>query len=477
MENLLPLINIESGKRYLCRSLSGFDTSHCSISIDQGDIEATLVRFDEKTGLFHQRKSHEPQQLHLQSEENWIASMFKNVLVSQRSVGGEKGVVSQTVASNITLIGRDKWAEIDKVRRLTFRIPSSETLFQSTNLYKELMENDVFSESNRTLLEFETCGMRIQVEYWMTSLGVVNRPNSVYPVFSIEFQDKKSPSDALECIRMFESFFSFISGGLQYFSDAQVNRYSSAEIEERVEGGEPCEGHDLYSFYRKDRPSSEQLDRYHTPLDVFDSESTLCFEKSLAYWINNYGDINASAWLMIESLALRGTISPNRLLVTTRWFEAIECTKAKKAITKADTRILSKIISRNATKLGYEEPIRQRFAGAVSKIADETNHRRFERLLGAIRDVFGENVIGKNSIEWMQTAFRLRGDAAHGGGSKSDNEFQLTSFAIDTLEAVNLLLMLKDFPLGSEEKKRVRNHKLLEKYNLGARSYSPQEFV
>lgn len=166
---------------------------------------------------------------------------------------------------------------------------------------------------------------------------------------------------------------------------------------------------------------------------------------------------------MADTLSKQGVMSASRLLSATRCLEEMPDATPRKVISKEHAKALGKLVGRGAAQLGYG-PIAGRFTNAISNIALETNRERLGRMVTDVRLVFGEAVVDQHLVDWVAEALSMRGRAAHGARTALDDEYEVFARAVEAVECLNILLVLKDLPLGDEHRARASRHTLVQQY-------------
>jgi hypothetical protein len=400
----------------------------------------------------------------VRTEENWYASMFDTIPSGwiQRGSGADKAYVQNT-SSNITLIGWDAWTDEDLVRRLSFRIAGLDPLFRNTPHFRAVIDSDLAEMPDLTA--FETSTDDGIVKAWLAPSGTLAsyRPSEVTPWIVAEFQEGRSIADIRWTVESITRFFSAVSGKRLRANDLTVSRYSEADINARSARHEPIPEHRVFRYEDGDEMPAGTAVPYSTLAGLQSPDERRALEATLKAWIQRDNDWAPASAMMADTLSKQGVMSASRLLTATRCLEEIPDAAPRNLISKEHAKALGKLVGRGAAQLGYG-PIAGRFKNAISKISLETNRGRIERLVADVRAVFGEMVVDDHLVDWVAEALSMRGRAAHGARTALDNEHEVFSRAVEAVECLNILLLLKDLPLEHEHRVRASRHTLVQQY-------------
>lgn len=451
-------VDVERGRRYYCEVVGAKEPLAGTFIIDGPEIRASLVRF----GDFLQPKADGC--LRVRTEENWYASMFDNIPSgwTQRGIGADRAYVQNT-SSNITLVGFDVWKDDDLVRRLSFRIADLDPLFRNSPHFRAVLDSDMAEMPELTAFETSTDG--IIVKAWLAPSGTLAsfRPSDVTPWIVAEFAEGRTIADIRWTVQNVTRFFSAVSGKSLRASDLIVSRYSEADIEARAARHEPNPEHRVFRYEDGEEMPTIRAEPYSTLAGLWTPDQRKALEASLATWLDRDDNWAPASAMMADTLSKQGVMSASRLLSATRCLEEIPDAAPRNVISKEHAKALGKLVGRGATLLGYG-PIAGRFKNAISKIALETNRERLQRLVTGVRAVFGEKVVDNHLVDWVAEALSMRGRAAHGARTALDDEYEVFARAVESVECLNILLILKDLPLGDEHRARVSRHTLVQQY-------------
>lgn len=463
-------VEVEQGRRYYCEVIETSEPLAGTFVIDGPSIRASLVRFD---GFLTPRLDGP---LRLRTEENWYASMFDIVPSgwSQRGGGADRAYVRDT-SSNITLVGHDVWTDEDLVRRISFRIKGLDLLFRNSPHFTKVVDSDMAEMPDLTA--FSTEIEEAILKAWLAPSGSLasQRPTNVTPWIVAEFKQGQTLSDTQWAVRRITRFFSAVSGQSLRASDLIVSRYSQADMLARAERHEPTPEHRVFRFEDGEEMQSASAEPFRTLIRLWSSDEREALEASLATWMKRDDQWGPASAMMADTISKQNEMSASRLLSATRCFEEIPDAAPQNVISQDHAKALGKLIGRGAAQLGYEG-IAGRFKNAISKIALETNRKRLERLVADVRAVFGETIVDDHLVDWVVEAMRMRGQAAHGARTALDEEYEVFARAVESVECLNILLMLKGLPLGNEHLARASHHPLVQQYRNCALRGSPKAF-
>lgn len=451
-------VEVERGRRYYCEVVGSEKPLAGTFVIDGVDIRASLVRF----GDFLPPQAGCP--LRVRTEENWFASMFDTIPSgwTQRGGDADRAYVQET-SSNITLVGYDVWTDSDLVRRLSFRIDGLEPVFRNSTHYRAVIDSDMGEMPDLTV--FEISADDVVVKAWLAPSGTLasHRPSKVTPWIVAEFSKGRTIADVRWAVQRIVRFFSAVAGKSLRATDLIVSRYSEAEVDARATHHEPIPEHRIFSYADGEEIPAVKADPYSTLVDVWSSKERIALEACLAKWIERDSDWAYASAMMADTLSKQGTMSTSRLLSATRCLEEIPDAAPRKVISKEHAKALGKLVGRGTAQLGYGV-LAGRFKNAISKIASETNRERLKRLVADVRATFGDTIVDDHLVDWVAEALSMRGRAAHGARTALDDEYEVFARAVESVECLNILLMVKDLPLGDEHRDRASRHTLVQQY-------------
>lgn len=451
-------VEVEHGRRYYCEVVGSSEPLAGTFMIAGTDIRASLVRFDRF--LRHETEG----ALRVRTEGNWFASMFDLIPSgwSQRG-GGESRTYVQDTSSNIALIGWDIWTDDDLVNRLIFRIPGLDPLFNISPHLNSVIDSNMARLPDLTAFKVEAGG--VSVKAWLAPSGNLTseRPRDVTPWMVVEFSRGVLLADIRQMVHQILRFFSTVAGKHLHAADLVVSRHTEAEITRRAETREPTSEHRVFRYEDGSDFLLDQIEPYSALVSLWAPDDRRALEASLVAWIERAEVWEPAAAMLNDTLSKQGVMSVSRLLSASRCLEEIPGASPVNTITKDHAKALSKLVGRGAEKLGYGA-VAGRFKNAISKIALETNRERLARLVSDVRSAFGPEVVDDHIVDWVAEGLSMRGRAAHGARTALDDEYEVFARAVEAIECLNVLLMLKDLPLGDEHIARASRHPLVQQY-------------
>lgn len=464
----MPDIRIERGKRYYCEVVDHPDRLGGTFAIDGGDIRASLVSLHE---FFH---VDDGASLRVRTEDNWIASMFETL---GGGLGRRHGEVTtafwQDVISNVTLVGLDAWTDEDRVMRVSFRVPGADALFENTPLYDRALNADaggMLTEAFACTTAKETVSARLALTVSLRS----TRPDKATPWFGIAFSEGRTLTEMRHAVTRVVRYLSCLAGVALEASEVAASRYGHEDYLRRVDHREPVHDHQVHYYHGADEHRSHAVSLHSMLASLHDDRDRVAFEAGLRIWIERDDAWSAATAMMMATLETQTEMSASRLLDSTRWLEDVPGAEARGVIDKLHAKALGKLVGKWATKLGYGE-VGGRYRNAVSLISTESHRDRFVRLVGELRSVFGLDIIGDDIVDWLVEGIRMRGPAAHGARTAIDDDQEVFSAAVYSMECLDALLTLKDLPLGAAAIGRARRHPLVQRYRQACMGRRPAD--
>jgi hypothetical protein len=455
----MSTIEVEQGKRYYCEVVGASEPLAGTFAISGGDIRASMVRFD--AFLSTERDAKE---LYLRTEEDWIVSMFDLIPGGWRQRGaGAAATYIQDTTSNLALIGPDAWSNSDRVWQLSFRIPGLDQLFRNSKHFSQILDSEMFSMPD--LIAFNVAVGDMRLKAWLAPSGGLQsaRPTSIKPWFHIEFENGRTLEQMRWEVRRVVRFFSLCSGEALQASYIKVSRSSTDEDTQFRSEHKVAPEHQVFAYGDSEHQKVKKIKPHSTLVSLWTPDNRAALEASLAAWIERDAEWSAAAAMAMQCLSNQGVMSSSRLMNAAIWLEEIPGAQPRDVMKVDHAKALGKLVGREAKKMGYGA-LAGRFRQAISRIALETNRDRLSRLTSTVRVAFGEDVLDEHTVDWLIEAFAMRGRAAHGVKTALDDEPELFYTAVEALECISALLMLKDLPLGDEVRSRIDQHLLVRQY-------------
>lgn len=454
-------LEIEKEKRYFCQLIGREDKLAGTFSVAGGDIRVRLVQLDE---FFH---LDDAANLRVRTEDDWTASLFDNV---PGSSGRHGDAYFHEIISNTAVLGDDAWSDDDRVARVSFRVPEADPLFEWSPVFERVADAEMGSLETGL---FAAAALDEKVNGHLLLSGTMRSrtPEQIQPLISVEFQERRTLEEMRVAVHRVVRFLSCGTGVHLRPKNIAISRYSEEEFRDRVAAHEPIPQHSLY-YHGRENAEPARCEPFHSLLSLRDDACREAFESALREWIARDEEWRAATALMMAALETQGVMSGERLLNAARWLEETPGAKAAGVVAAEHAKALGKLVDKWAEKLGYGS-LGGRFKNALSNVALESNRERFTRLVTEVRDVFGDEIVDGGMVVWLLEAMKLRGPAAHRANTGIDTDLAVFQRAVYALECLNLLLMLKDLPIGNDAVGRARRHPLVEQYRLSCIGHTP----
>jgi hypothetical protein len=381
----------------------------------------------------------------------------------------------QNSVSNTTLIGHDAWADHDMVRRVSFRIVGLDPLFRNSLHFRDVIDSEFSKLPELIAFEARTASAVVKGRFAPSGNLISQRTREVTSWIDMEFSEGQSLTDmrlAADCV---SRYFSCCSGVHLRATEHIVSRYAEVEILDRIAASKPIFQHRVFYYHDIRAKEAEEVSPYSTLVTLWSEDGRAALEAGLITWMERNDQWVSATAMMMDCLSKQRMMSSSRLLSATRWLEEIPGSGSHDVISQSDAKALGKLVGNAAKKLGYG-PVAGRFKNAISRIALESNRERLKRLVGKIRYTFGLAILDDDLVEWLIEALSMRGSAAHGATAALDEDYDAFSRAVEAVECLNALLMLRDLPLGDEAAARASQHPLVENYRNCLIKGPPKKF-
>lgn len=376
----------------------------------------------------------------------------------------------QKIISNIAIVGKNRWTELDKVKSVSFTVNHTISLMHHHDKIKSICTSKFANDKHWTIFNTPAKGMIIKAWYGAHySLGI-DAPKDIWPIFGIEFDEPQSIHVYTEFISNYVCFLSFCFGVRLTPKDIHIDRLSQDEMVDALEAKTYPGGHDVYYVWPETEIDSYDVWVGGSPVRVWDELELSAFQACLVAWMNR-GDTWKNPYaMMMGCFALKRVSSAERLMKACRWFEDIPIASAKTAISAEDIDDIAAAATERAKSLGHSPEIRKRIAGTIRLIKAESTRDRLSRLVMMIGNRFGKNILPTNAVSHLRQAMQeFRGKAAHGNFILETEEEHL-AFDRSTLalEALCYLLTALELPISDEGIERMRYNPLVRDYRDGS---------
>lgn len=412
---------------------------------------------------------------HIRSEKPiFLLTMGGDVVSFHSNVDGGHGTANsyencvhhQAIISNLAIVGPNKWDASDKIKSVSFGIDHTIELLRNDRKLSRIRSGRRAPEEAFKIFECVADNKVLRAWYAASYSLDSDGPKSIWPSFTIDFDEPKDIHDFIADVSTYVYFFSFCLGVQLKPKDIKINRLSRADIMEEVETHRYQGPHDVYYVWPEMKMDESRIWAGGSPVIARTDKELEILPNCLIHWMNR-ADVWAKSYsMMITSLALTNEISPERLLTACRWFEEIPLTKSAQILSDAQINEIAVAASGKAKELGYQVDIAGRVKGAVKQIKTESSVDRFARLVALVRKRFGDDILPSNVISHLNNAVAFRGRTAHGHFNPSDrSEFLKFSKATCAMEALCHLLTAIELPMNKNGLKRIKSNPVIQSYD------------
>jgi hypothetical protein len=413
------------------------------------------------------------QPIYLRTAENDIVSLYSNISsipgTASRLIDPVRDAYQTTyhqeIISNIAVVGGDRWRVMDRVKRVRFTVRHVDHLLRHRGKIKALGRSRTPANKHFNLFRQPSNGMTLVGGYGTTYGMELAWPKTIWPIFEIDFTVPLDIYEYLQHVSNYVSFWSFCLGVRLKPRDIHIDRLSFSEVNDAMKSKTYLGAHHVHYVWKEE--SFEPLDvaGFGSPVRAHDDNSLASLRSCLVAWMDRVPQWHTSYKLMMESFALRRTISAERLINGCRWLEAIPVARSEHSLPDIDVQAIARAASDKALERGYDQAIRARIENAVKWIRRETSEMRFTRLTTLIKDRFGKSILPPNAVEHLTRAVRFRGQVAHGHfDSHDDAEYRSFYKSMRAVEAVCLLLTAHELPISEEGIGQLTSHPMVQGY-------------
>lgn len=409
------------------------------------------------------------------TEDNDIVSLYSNFVGSgghsYRLKPPTRECFRQKIISNTAIVGYDAWTNEDRVKRVVFEVMHSNHLLKNRNKFDKIGSSKHPGTDSLCVYKDRAGGLQIEA-YYSATYGVdFDAPKSIWPIFSITFDEARTVHEYIKPVLNYYGFISFCLGAFLPPSNFHIDRMSIDEIATAIETDSYPGDHKVHYVWPKADVNPDDLWIGGSPVIAWEDDELEAFRACLVVWMERASDWRKAYALMEACLKGRKEISPQRLINACRWFEEIPLTVSEQAISNDDVNAIANAASQVAKDRGISEKITYRIKGSIKWLKEETREQRFQRLVKMIQIKFGPKCLPDIAVPDLVRAFELRGKTAHGHyDPDSDAEFNAFVKSIAALEALCALLTAYALPINDKGIKRMRNNPLVKDYLLMTRS-------
>lgn len=462
--------DIKFNESVFCTELTSGEKHNGNFLFGDDGITTTLISFD---GYFFVKPD---APLILMTEKLAFISLYDSFSAPPgkkfKNVEPIRTAHIQKITSNTAIVGDDEWNTEDRVKRISFGVRNSMELLRNQGKIDRLSMDRVRNEEEKDdwfLLNFKANGMVVRLYYTAQYEMWGNEPREIEPRFELEFDEAIQLGEHMEPMKQVVSFCSMALGLPLTPSEIKISRQSLDEFLDNVENHRSTGDHRILYRWPEFEIDSGEIKIYGSPVNAYEEDGLDDLGKCLRVWLERGSEWNDAYTLMMGALVRRNEFGAERLLNACKWFESLPNSNPKQVI---DKEILDKIADaaiKAANGLGVSD-IESRIKGSLRSIGQETRALLFRRLIGLAWYPSPIPHPLDDMVSDLSGSQRLRGKAAHGNlrTDGNDNAKKIKRYT-DALEALCLLLTVKDLPLSVEGRKRIQQHRVVESYRLSGR--------
>ncbi|MEN3163807.1 hypothetical protein WI697_17315 [Tistrella mobilis] len=417
--------------------------------VGEREIRAEIFSYDK----FFYIKGDSP--IHLIAQTGETVSLHDVVVVG--TCGGHPSAVySQSLIANVAIVGHDPWTESDRVKRVTFSVTHTMPLVRNNERFEGLGRTRYPSAEHLSLFRDKAKGMTLCAGYsgtWRLDFDV---PKDIRPIFEIEFDEPQEISYYIRRVYHFVCFLSFCLGVKLRPHNIMIDRLSLDEARQ-VEEDLYRPPHKVYYVWAEAEIDSGDVWGGASPVLAYDEKELNAFRACLITWMDREAEWRSSYAMMMSSYALSRQVSAERLINACRWFEELPNARSKPSLAEEHVEEIAAAASLKAVELGLDAALRDRIAGSIKRIKEETAAERFTRLIAMVEEKFGKGVLPGDTLNHLRKAIQFRGRTAHGHFyPENDADHRAFLKATLALEALCCLLTAHDLPIAKAGLERMR---------------------
>ncbi len=453
---------LQRNERIHCRELISGTHRSGFFFINDEKIRADIYSYD---GFFYIDTDHP---VYLQTETNQIISLHQNIGgpagTRHRLAEPKMTVYHQELISNVAVIGSTRWSDTDCLKSVNFTVEDTDALLNHAAKIEKLSEFNPETAHDTELFSVRV-GNIIYRAYYLANYSMAsNRANKIWPCLEIEFDDGVTLFEYLNHVSCVLTFLAVALVAKLKPENIRIQRLSRDQLLAALESDEYIDHHSVEYIWPKAKIEPSEIWVGHSFVWAHDDLKLAALKACLIAWADRFLDWQRANTLMMRCLALKGEMSPNRLLAACTWFEEIPISKSVLAIPPDDVERIARSASEKATELGYFQ-IESRIKGSLRRISAETHQDQFSRLVNSVNTKFGRELVDAGIVEHLKRALDFRGQAAHGHLSADDDEkYKLFAKATYAMEALCFLLTVRDLPIDQDGVERMRQNPFLQNY-------------
>lgn len=455
--------DVKFNKSVLCTELTSGKKHSGNFLFGDDGITTTLMSLDEPFSVSPESP------IVLVTEELAVVSLYDSFSGSTetKSASGRpiQRLHTQKIISNTAIIGADEWTADNRVKRVSFCLHNSMVLLRNPDKVARLSLDRVESENDDwLLLNFKANGMVVRLFYAAKYERWRNEPTEIEPWFELEFDEAIQLGKHMEPVNQVASFCSMALGVPLLPSEVKISRQSLSESLADLNINRPPTYHRVLYRRHEFKVDSSEIRIYGSPVNAHEGDELKNLGECLREWLERGSKWNDAYTLMMGALVRRNEFGAERLLNACKWFESLPNAKPEQVL---DTETLNQIVNaavKAANCLGVND-VESRITSSLRSIGQESRAVLFKRLIGP---AWNPNVIPYtigDIVSHLSCAFKLRGKAAHGNlRIDGDDEAKNILLYIAALEALCLLLTVRDLPLSAKGRQRMKDHPVVANY-------------
>lgn len=374
-------------------------------------------------------------------------------------------IYHQEIVSNIVVVGNTRWEETDKIKRARFSAKHIDHLLRHRAKIEAISGARYPGDEPFLLFRDGAKGMTLSAWYGANYSESLDSPQAVWPAFEIEFDVPVGLHEYVKHLSDYLFFLSLLVGVRLAPRDIHIDRLSLDEMKERIETHSYTGNHRVHYVWPEDQIEKGDTNGFGSPVRAYDDDALAALRASLITWMDRADEWRKPYRLMMGCFSFRHVISAERLINACRWLEEIPMAKLQNGLPEEHVAAISAAAVDRAVTLGHPQAIQERILNAIGRIRAETSKERFARLVAAVRERFGDPILPTNAVDHLTRAIRFRGRAAHGHFEPDDDaESQAFYKSTRAMEALCLLLTVRDLPISEQGREQIGSHPLVEEY-------------
>ena len=456
---------IKFNDNFLCTELTSGEKYSGKFQFGDDGISTTLVSFDGPILV----KLESP--IILITEKLDVISLYDSFTGHRgktfRNDRPAKTAHTQKIVSNIAVVGNDEWAADNRVKRVGFGIRNTMPLLRNQEKVARLSMARVQGADEKDdwlLLNFKANGMAVRLYYTAQYGQWSNEPREVEPRFELEFDEAVLLGKHLDPVRQVVAFCSMALGVPLIPSNITISRQSLVEFLDDVNNRRPTQDHRLlYRWFEFEIDPSE-IRMFGSPVNAYNQNGLDNLGECLRVWLERGAEWRDAYELMIGAFVRRNEFGADRLLNACKWFEALPNSRANQVVDTETIQAISIAAIEAARERGIKG-IKDRISGSIRSIGQENRDQLFRRLIDLAWHAVPLPHPLNEMVSDLKSSQKLRGKAAHGNLDLDDKDGdERIMRCTDALEALCILMTLRDLPITDDCRQQVNKHRIVDRY-------------